>query len=116
VAQERLQIRLDAVDNTRRAFSAFQSRLNKVKSSIFNLRSALLGIGAGVVVRGFVNAGIQIENLGVQLTALFGSAKAGKDALKVVTDFAKTTPFELSNIQQGIVALATVRDVAENLG
>lgn len=113
---ERLQIHLDAIDNTRKAFSAFQTRLNKIKSSVFNLRSALLGIGAGAVVKGFVDAGIQIENLGVQLTALFGSAKAGKDALKVVTDFAKTTPFELSNIQQGVVALATVREVAEEAG
>jgi len=116
VAQERLQIRLDAVDNTRRAFSSFQSRLDKVKSSIFNVRNALLGIGAGAVVKGFVNAGIQIENLGVQLKALFGSAKAGKDALKVVTDFATKTPFELSNIQQGVVALATVRKTAEKAG
>jgi len=116
VAQERLQIRLDAVDNTRRAFSSFQSRLDKVKSSIFNVRNALLGIGAGAVVKGFVDAGIQIENLGVQLKALFGSAKAGKDALKVVTDFATKTPFELSNIQQGVVALATVRKTAEEAG
>jgi phage tail tape-measure protein len=85
---ERLQIHLDAIDNTRKAFTAFQTRLDKIKSSVFNLRSALLGIGAGAVVKGFVDAGIQIENLGVQLKALFGSAKAGKDALKVVTDFA----------------------------
>jgi hypothetical protein len=113
---ERLQIHLDAIDNTRKAFTAFQTRLDKIKSSVFNLRSALLGIGAGAVIKGFVDAGIQIENLGVQLTALFGSAKAGKDALKVVTDFAKTTPFELSNIQQGVVALATVREVAEEAG
>jgi hypothetical protein len=116
VAQERLQIRLDAVDNTRRAFNSFQSRLDKIKSSIFNVKNALLGIGAGAVIKGFVDAGIQIENLGVQLKALFGSAKAGKQALKVVTDFATKTPFELSNIQQGVVALATVRKTAEKAG
>ena len=37
MAQERLQIRLDAVDNTRRAFNSFQNRLDKIKSSIFYL-------------------------------------------------------------------------------
>ena len=116
MAQERLQIRLDAVDNTQRAFGNFQRRLDKVKASIFNVRNALLGIGAGAVVKGFVDAGIQVENLEVQLKALFGSAKAGKNALKIVTDFATKTPFELSNIQQGIVSLATVRKTAEKAG
>ena len=116
MAQERLQIRLDAVDNTRKAFGAFQSRLDKIKGSIFNLRSALLGVGAGAVIKGFIDAGVQVENLQVQLKALFGSAKAGKEALQIVTDFATKTPFELSNIQQGIVSLATVRKTAEEAG
>ena len=59
---------------------------------------------------------MQIEELGVQLEALFGSAKKGQAALDAVTKFAKTTPFELSNIQQGVTALATVSEKAESLG
>ena len=43
-------------------------------------------------------------------------AANGKKALKQVTDFASGTPFELKNIQQGITALATVRERAEKLG
>ena len=116
MAQERLQIRLDAVDNTKRVFGQFQSRLQRIRSSVFNLRNALIGIGTVAVVRGFANAGIQIENLGVQLKALFGSAKAGQRALEQVTKFAATTPFELRNIQQGITSLATVRKTAEKAG
>jgi len=116
VATERLQIRLDAVDNTRRAFGQFQSRLQRVRQSVFNLRNALIGVGTAAVVRGFANAGIQIENLGVQLKALFGSAQAGQRALEQVTKFAATTPFELRNIQQGITSLATVRKTAEKAG
>jgi hypothetical protein len=57
---------------------------------------------------------MQIEELGVQLEALFGSAKKGQSALDAVTKFAKTTPFELSNIQQGVTALATVSEKAES--
>ena len=116
MATERLQIRLDAVDNTRRAFGQFQSRLQRVRSSVFNLRNALIGIGTAAVVRGFASAGIQIENLGVQLKALFGSAQAGQRALEQVTKFAATTPFELRNIQQGITSLATVRKAAAEAG
>ena len=113
---ERLQIHLDAIDNTRKAFSAFQNRLDKIKSSVFNLRSALLGIGAGAVLKGFVDAGVEIENLGVQLKALFGSATQGQKALQQVVKYASTTPFELRNIQQGITSLAVVRKQAEEAG
>ena len=116
MAQERVQIRLDAVDNTKRALTGLRGGLDKVKTSVFNLRNAFIGIGAGVAIRGFVNAGMQIENLGVQLKALLGSAKAGQKALKQVTDFAATTPFELSNIQEGVSSLATVKKTAEEAG
>jgi len=113
---ERLQIHLDAIDNTRKAFSSFQNRLDKIKSSVFNLRSALLGIGAGAVLKGFLDAGVEIENLGVQLKALFGSATQGQKALQQVVKYASTTPFELRNIQQGITSLAVVRKQAEEAG
>mgnify|MGYP000144316833 CR=1 FL=1 len=116
MAQERLQIRLDAIDNTKKAFNGLKNNTEKAKSALISLRGVLLTIGAGAVIKGFFNAGVQIENLEVQLKALFGSAKAGKDALKQVTDFASTTPFELKNIQQGITALATVRKQAEQSG
>ena len=84
--------------------------------SFYLLSLGTIGLGAGLVIRGIVNAGMQIEELGVQLEALFGSAKKGRQALDAVTKFAKTTPFELSNIQQGVTALATVSEKAESLG
>ena len=116
MAQERVQIRLDAVDNTRKALNGLKGRLDKVKSSVFNLRNSFLAIGAGLVVKGFIDAGIQVENLGVQLKTLFGSAKAGEKALKSITQFAAKTPFELRNIQQGVTSLAVVREQAEKAG
>jgi len=116
MANQRLNIDIVAKDKSKQAFNRLQGTLSKVKGSIFNLKNAFIGLGAGVVLKGIVSAGMQIEELGVQLEALFGSAKKGKDALDVVTKFAKTTPFELSNIQQGVTALATVSEKAESLG
>jgi hypothetical protein len=113
---QKLNIDIVAKDRSKQALNNVQSNLSKVKQSVFNLRNAFIGLGAGVVIKGFVDAGIQIENLGVQLKALFGSAREGKKALKEVTDFASGTPFELKNIQQGITALATVRKQAEANG
>jgi len=116
MANQKLNIDIVAKDKTKQALNGVQRGLSKVKQSVFNLRNAFIGLGAGVVIKGFVDAGIQIENLEVQLNALFGSAKEGKKALKEVTDFASGTPFELKNIQQGITALATIRKQAEENG
>jgi len=73
-------------------------------------------MGSVMVIRSIIKAGLQIENLGVQLEALTGSAAKGKIMLKQVVDYAKNTPFELSNIQQGITSLATVAEKAESMG
>ena len=116
MANQRLLIDIIANDKTKQALGGLQKGLARVKQSVFNLRNAFIGLGAGVVIKGFVDAGIQIENLEVQLNALFGSAREGKKALKEVTDFASGTPFELKNIQQGITALATIRKQAEENG
>ena len=116
MASQKLNIDIVARDKSKQALNTLQGNLSRLKQSVFNLRNAFIGLGAGVVIKGFVDAGIQIENLEVQLNALFGSAKEGKKALKSVTDFAAGTPFELRNIQQGITALATVRKRAEGAG
>ena len=116
MANQRLLIDIIANDKTKKALTGLQGGLARVKQSVFNLRNAFIGLGAGVVIKGFIDAGIQIENLEVQLNALFGSAREGKKALKEVTDFASGTPFELKNIQQGITALATIRKQAEENG
>jgi len=115
MANQKLNIDIVAKDRSKQALNRVQQSLGMVKGAVFNLRNAFLGLGAGIVLKGIVSAGMQIEELGVQLEALFGSAKKGKDALDVVTKFAKTTPFELSNIQQGVTALATVSEKAESL-
>jgi len=116
MANQRLNIDIVARDKSKQALTGVQKSLSRLKGSIFNLRNAFIGLGAGIVLKGIISAGMQIEELGVQLEALFGSAKKGKQALDAVTKFAKTTPFELSNIQQGVTALATVAEKAESLG
>ena len=113
---QQLKIDIVAKDRSQQAFNKMQGSLAKVKASVFNLRNAFIGLGAGLVLRGIINAGMQVENLGVQLEALTGSAAKGKLMLKQVLDYAKNTPFELSNIQQGVASLATVSEKAEEMG
>lgn len=116
MANQKLNIDIVANDRSKQAFDRVQGSLAKARSAVFNLKNAFIGLGTGLALRSIVNVGIQIENLGVSLKALFGSAREGQKALDIVTRFAATTPFELENIQQGIVALATVRKQAEKAG
>jgi hypothetical protein len=113
---QKLNIDIVARDKSKQALGNVQKGLSRLKQSVFNLKNAFIGLGAGLVVKGFVDAGIQVENLSVQLKTLFGSAKAGEDALRSITKFAATTPFELKNIQQGVTSLAVVRKNAEEAG
>ena len=116
MADKNLNINIIAKDKSQQALKSVQSGLSSVKSRVFNLRNALIGLGGAAVLKGFLNAGIEVENLGVQLKALFGSAEAGAKALEQVTKFAAETPFELRNIQQGVTALATVAEKADEMG
>jgi hypothetical protein len=113
---EQLNIDIIARDKSKQALNSVQGNISKLKTSVFNLRNALIGVGAGAVIKGFFDAGVQIENLGVQLKTLFGSAQEGEKALRSITKFAAGTPFELKNIQQGVTSLAVVRKQAEEAG
>ena len=88
MAQERLQIRLDAIDNTKRAFTGLKGSLSSVKESLFSLRSALVGLGAGLAVRSIVNVGKQVENLNLRFKFLFRSATEGQKAFDGLVNFA----------------------------
>ena len=115
MAQERLQIRLDAVDNTKRAFTGLKGSLSSVKESLFSFRSALIGLGAGVAVRSIINVGKQVESLALRFKFLFGSAKEGQKAFDGLVNFASRVPFTLEQIQAGAGNLAVVTNNAEEL-
>ena len=108
MATNRLQIRLDAIDNTKRAFGS-------VKSSLFSLKGLIAGLGVGIAVREFVKVGQSIEDLQVRLKQLFGSAEEGAKAFEVMAKFAGRVPFSLEEIQAASGNLAVVAGNANNL-
>jgi hypothetical protein len=64
------------------------------------------GIG-GIVAFGYkvVTAGLMFEKFRTQLTGLMGSVAAGDKAMAWVTDFARTTPYEIDQVMQAFVQL-----------
>ena len=115
MAQERLQIRLDAIDNTTRALKSVRGGLARITSAAFSLRGALVSLGAGLVIRSFVNTGRSIEDLRIRLNALFGSTIQGAKAFDTMTEFASRVPFSLEEIQAASGNLAIVAGDAERL-
>ena len=108
MATDRLQIRLDAVDNTKKAFGS-------LKQSVFNLKNALIGLGVGTVVRSFVKTGQEVEKLQQRFKFLFGSVSEGNKAFNTLTKFAAKVPFSLEEISAASGNLAVVSKDANEL-
>ena len=108
MATNRLQVRLDAVDNTKRAFGS-------LRSSIINLKSILATVGVGVFAKSIVDTGRQVEGLATRFKFLFGSAAEGSKAFDTLTNFASKVPFSLEEISAASGNLAVVSKDADEL-
>ena len=115
MAQERLQIRLDAIDNTRRAFKSIEGSLSRMRQRIFSLQSLFATLGAGFVLKSFINVGSEVENLRLRFNFLFGDVKEGQKAFQGLIDFASKVPFTLQEIAQASGNLAVISKDANEL-
>ena len=112
---QQLKIDIVAKDKSKQALTGVRGGLDKVKSSVFNLQNAFIGLGAGLAIRSLVNTGKQIEGLQVRLKFLFGSAKEGGRAFDEMAKFAAKVPFSLEEIQAGSGVLAVVSEDAKEM-
>ena len=92
--------------------------LNKSTAGIntgFNrMRNLILGVGAALggirIAKGFLDAAVEVENLGVQLKFITGSAEEGAKALDIVTEAAANSSFQLRDMAQASPLLLTVAE------
>ena len=115
MATKKVNIDIIAKDKSRQALQGVRGNLDKLKSSIFNVRNALVGLGGGLVIRSLINTGKEIEGLQVRLKFLFGTAEEGAKAFDKMAEFASRVPFSLEEIQAGSGVLAVVSKDAEEL-
>ena len=115
MATKQVNIDIIAKDKTRQAMRSATLGVNKLKDSVFNLRNALVGLGAGLVVKSFVDTGREVERLRVRFKFLFDEASEGEKAFKGLIKFASQVPFSLEEIQRGSANLAVVSKDAEEL-
>ena len=112
---QNLILNILAKDKTKQALSGVQAGLTRLRSSIFSIQSALIGIGGGVAIKSLVSVGSQVENLSARFNFLFGNVKEGSKALDTLTDFASKVPFSLQEISGASGNLAVVSKDAEDL-
>ncbi len=107
--------------SAKRSMGQFGGSANVAKGSIIGLAARFAPLAAGVVAataafRGLtasVEAAKKIEDIGVVLESIVGSAEGGAQALQLVREVAQELPFDLEQIAGATPALATV---SKNLG
>ena len=112
---QNLKINILARDKTKQALTSVRGGLAKVKSAVFSLQTAFIGLGAGLVIKNLVGTGRELENLRVRLKFLLKDTNEGAKAFDNMVKFASRVPFSLEEIQSGSGILATVTDNAKDL-
>ena len=115
MATKTVKVDIVAKDKSQRALKSVQGNLDGVKKAVFNVRNALAGLGAGLVIRNLVNTGKELENLQTRLKFLLKDTNEGAKAFDNMVKFASKVPFSLEEIQAGSGILATVTDNADDL-
>jgi len=115
VATKQVNIDIIAKDKTRQAMKSASTGLNNLKKSVFNLQTALVGIGGTLVAKSFLDTARETERLQVRFKFLFDDVREGEKAFRGLTEFASKVPFSLEEIQRGAGNLAVVSQSAEEM-
>jgi len=82
VATKQVNIDILAKDKTRQAMRSATMGVDKLKSAVFNLRNAFIGLGAGLVAKSFLDTAREVENLRVRFKFYLQMLKRVKKPLK----------------------------------
>lgn len=96
--RRRFQRGLDALNNRVRAFSVAATRAAVIAGGA-------LAAGMGIAGRTIIKTAAEFEGFEVQLKTIEGSAEAAEKSLAWITQFGKTTPYEVAGITDAFVRL-----------
>ena len=98
MADQQLNIKLNAIDNTSKAFSG-------VKGSILSLRNALIGLGIGAVIKPIIDITKEFETLRTTLRFVTGSVEGGQRAFSLLRNLSKQTQFSTKELSDTFITL-----------
>ena len=112
---QNLVLNILARDKTKQALAGVRAGLSNLRSAVFSVQSAILGLGSGLAVKSILDVGANVEQLRLRFAFLFKGVQEGDKAFKGLIDFASKVPFTLEEIQAGAGNLAVVTKNAEEL-
>ena len=112
---QNLILNILARDKTKVALQGVRNGLNNLRTAVFSLQSAIVGIGGGLAIRSLTKVGSEVEDLGVRFNFLFGNVKEGTKAFDNLISFAARVPFSLQEISAASGNLAVVAKDADDL-
>ena len=112
---QNLVLNILARDKTKAALQGVRTGLNNLRTAVFSLQSAIVGIGGGLAIRSLTKVGSEVEDLGVRFNFLFGNVKEGTKAFDNLIGFAARVPFSLQEISAASGNLAVVAKDADDL-
>ena len=98
MADQQLNIKLNAIDNTSKAFSG-------VKGSILSLRNALIGLGVGAIIKPIIDITKEFETLRTTLRFVTGSVEGGQRAFGLLRNLSKQTQFSTKELSDTFITL-----------
>jgi hypothetical protein len=98
MADQRIDIKLNAIDNTSKVFTS-------VKGSILSLKNALIGLGIGAVIKPIIDITKEFETLRTTLRFVTGSVEGGQRAFGLLRNLSKQTQFSTKELSDTFITL-----------
>ena len=102
-------------NRAKRAITGIGNSARNVKNRIMSMQGALLGLGAGAVLKSIITTASSVESLQVRLKFLTGSTEEAAKAFETMNTFASKVPFSLEEIERASPLLLTVAKDASEL-
>jgi hypothetical protein len=114
MADQQLNIKLNAIDNTKKAFNDLQNNLkqtnkesNNLATSFLTVKSAILGFATGATIVGVVNQTKKFQDLQTILSRVAGSTENGTQVLNFLIDSTKRSTFSVQDLANSFITLST---------
>jgi hypothetical protein len=98
MAANDVNIRIKAIDDTKRAFNSVRGSLSGLKNAVFSVQGALSALAGGAIVKGIVDTNVEFQNLEASLKTFTGSAENARKEFDALSAFAASTPYELQDV------------------
>jgi len=112
MVDNKIDIRLNAIDNTKRAFDDLNKNLKetnnttqKVSTSFLTLKNAVLAFATGATLKAIVNTTASFENLRTTLKFVTGSIESGNNAFQLLQNLSLKSKFSVEQLSDSFVAL-----------